>query len=87
MSVTLQLSLFSALAFVTGTLLIRPFIIIRSQLEPHLRVLTGLPSTPFDNQLLAVAAIPIFAIGLIYSAAIITGDEKFVLKFRGRFVN
>ena len=87
MSVPLQLGLFSSLAFASGTtLLVRPSIILRSPLEPYLRALTGLPSTPLDNQLLAIAAIPIFAIGLIYFAVILTGDEKFV-RFSGKSWN
>ena len=87
MSVRLQLVLFSSLAFASGTtLLIRPSIIVRSPLETHLRALTGLSSTPLDNQLLAIAAIPIFAIGLIYCAVIFTGDEKFV-RFSGKSWN
>jgi hypothetical protein len=83
MSVLLQLRAFASLAIgVGGLLVIKPTVILRSPLEPYLRSWTGLPSTPLEPLTLAIAAIPIIAIGAIYCAAMLTGDEKLV-RFSG----
>jgi hypothetical protein len=83
MSVLLQLRVFASLAIGGGGLLvIKPTLILRSPLEPYLRSWTGLPSTPLEPLTLSIAAIPIIAIGAIYCAAMITGDEKLV-RFSG----
>jgi hypothetical protein len=83
MSVLLQLRTFAAIAIGSGgLLLIKPTLVLRSPLEPYLRSWTGLPSTPLEPLTLAVGAIPIIAIGVIYCAAMITGDEKLV-RFSG----
>jgi hypothetical protein len=79
MSVLLQLKLFSTIAILSGIILLTyPSLLLRSPLEPAIVRLTGLPSSTIDQAALAVAAIPITAIGYIYWCSIWSGDDKFV---------
>jgi hypothetical protein len=79
MSVLLQLEIFAGVAIGSGLcLLTKPSLLLRSPLEPYLTRYTGLPSTTTNPADLTIAAIPIMAIGFIYSCAIWSGDDKFV---------